>query len=255
MNQKGILYVVVILTLVVWGVSVPSLWAEEDFSRPEELVSRAQTTFEHFVADPDMRWFRDHVKEAQALFIVPRLIKAGFIFGGTGGSGALVAHDQRTNAWSDPAFYTMGSVTFGLQIGGAADEVVLMIMTRKGMDAMLSTSFKLGVDASVAAGPVGTGIGSATADILAFSRSKGVFGGLTIEGAVIATRNKWNRSYYGKPVTTVDITVRRNVHNPHSDGLIAAVSKATGAVLKRRSAKPKYHIVRRGDTLYAIGRK
>jgi len=133
MDKKGILYVVVILTLTIWAVPVPSLWAEDDFSRPEELVSRAQTTFERFVADPDMWWFRDHVKEAKALFIVPRLIKAGFIFGGTGGSGALVARGQDANAWSDPAFYTMGSVTFGLQIGGAADEVVLMVMTRTGM--------------------------------------------------------------------------------------------------------------------------
>jgi lipid-binding SYLF domain-containing protein len=243
--------------LAVWAGTISSVCAEEDFSKPEELVSRAQTTFERFVADPDMGWFRDHVKEAKAFFIVPRLIKAGFIFGGTGGSGALVARDERTNEWSDPAFYTMGSVTFGLQIGGAADEVILMVMTPKGMDAMLSTSFKLGADASVAAGPVGTGISGATADILAFSRSKGVFGGLTIEGAVIATRDKWNTSYYGKSVTAVDITVRRDVHNPRSEGLIAAVTKATGAVLKKRATErePNYHIVRRGDTLYGIGRR
>jgi LysM repeat protein len=151
----------------------------------------------------------------------------------------------------------MGSVTFGLQIGGAADEVILMVMTRQGMDAMLSTSFKLGADASIAAGPVGTGISGATADILAFSRSKGVFGGLTIEGAVIATRDKWNTSYYGRAVTATDITVRRDVHNPRSDGLIAAVTKATGAVPKRRTPQPelKVHIVQRGDTLYGIGQK
>jgi len=102
-----------------------------------------------------------------------------------------------------------------------------MIMTDKGMDAMLSTSAKLGGDMSVAAGPVGVGASVATTDVLAFSRTKGIFAGVSVEGSVIKTRDGWNETYYGKPVRSVDIVIRRNVKNPHADKLIEAVTKAT----------------------------
>ena len=122
----------------------------------------------------------------------------------------------------------MGNVTFGLQIGAELSEVVLMVMTEKGLDSMLSTSVNLGADASVAAGPVGAGAKVATADILAFSRSKGIFAGLTVEGAAIAVRDKWNHAYYGKAVTPVDILVRRSVSNEQADALRSLVGKAAG---------------------------
>jgi len=119
----------------------------------------------------------------------------------------------------------MGSVSFGLQFGGEASEIILMIMTEKGMDSMLTTSFKLGADATVAAGPVGTGAKAATADILAFARSKGAFAGISIEGAVIKPRDGWNASYYGKTVSPADITIRHMVSNPHADKLRSLVAK------------------------------
>ena len=121
-------------------------YADKDFSKPEELVVNAKETFENFVADPNMTWFRDNLKNVKAVMIVPRILKGGFIIGGSGGHGALLARDTKTADWSSPAFYTMGSVSFGLQIGGAADQVILMIMTQKAMDSYLSGSFKLGAD-------------------------------------------------------------------------------------------------------------
>jgi len=139
----------------------------------------------------------------------------------------LLARDEKTNKWSYPAFYTMGSVTFGLQIGGEVSEIILMVMTQKGMDKMLTSSFKLGADVDVAAGPVGAGGKVATADILAFARSKGLYGGLNVEGAVIATREKLNNKYYGKSVRPLDILVRRDVRNKKADPLIKVVTKAT----------------------------
>ena len=196
-----------------------------DFSKPEELVVKANLTFNNFVADPDMTWFRNNIKRARAVFIVPQLLKAGFIFGGSGGSGALLARDVKTGKWSYPAFYTMGAASFGFQAGAQASEVVLMVMTEKGLNAMLSTSAKLGADMSVAAGPVGAGASAATADVLAFSRTKGVFAGVSVEGSVIKTRDGWNQEYYGKPVTAVDILIRRNVKNPQADKLIQTVTK------------------------------
>jgi lipid-binding SYLF domain-containing protein len=193
---------------------------------PQDIVDGAQVTFTDFINDPNMTWFHDHVKDAKGIFVVPQLVKAGFIFGGSGGSGVLLAQDPKTHTWSYPAFYTMGSGSFGLQAGVEAAQVVLLVMTQKGMDAMLSTKFQVGADASVAAGPVGAGAQAATADILQFSRSKGIFGGLTVEGSVIAIRDKWNNEYYGKQVLPTDILVLRKVKNAAADPLREAVAKA-----------------------------
>jgi lipid-binding SYLF domain-containing protein len=205
--------------------TVPA-FAEEDIGKPAELIAEAEKTFNTFVADPEMKWFRSNVKNARGVFIVPRLLKAGFIFGASGGSGALLVRNEKSNMWSYPAFYTMGSGSFGLQAGVQAAEVILMVMTQKGLDAMLSTKFQLGADASVAVGPIGAGAQAATVDILQFARTKGAFGGVSAEGAAIAIRDKWNEEYYGKPVRPTDILVIRNISNPGADKLREAVSQA-----------------------------
>jgi len=217
----------VLVSLVLAFAVVPA-WAEKDITEPTVLVLEAQKALKDFVSDPDMTWFRDNINNAKAILIIPRMIKAGFIFGGTGGSGTLLGRDQKTGTWSYPAFYSMGSVSFGLQIGGAVDQVMLLVMSKNGMDKLLTSSFKLGGDISIAAGPVGvgTGVKGVTADVLAFSRAKGIFGGLTIEGAVVSPRNKWNSAYYGKPVRPTDILILRNVSNKQANGLRAELKKA-----------------------------
>jgi LysM repeat protein len=131
-------------------------------------------------------------------------------------------------------------------------------MTKKAMDSYLSGSFKLGTDVSVAAGPVGAGVGAAgLADIYAFHRSKGVFGGLKIDGAVIAIRGEWNDSYYGKSVRPTDILIRRDVNNPHSADLRIALARAAHTVQRKPSpeTKSRYHVVKSDDTLYRISRQ
>jgi SH3 domain-containing YSC84-like protein 1 len=193
----------------------------------EKIVVNALSTFNDFVADPEMTWFRNHVVDAKAIMIVPTVLKAGFIFGGSGGTGLAMAHDNQSNTWSNPAFYTIGSVTFGLQIGGEAAEVVMLAMTEKGRDALLSNKVQLGADVSVAVGPIGAGAQAATTDILQFSRTKGVFGGLTLDGSVIAIRDSLNHAYYGKAVSPVDILIKRDVSNPQAAPLIEAVTKVT----------------------------
>jgi SH3 domain-containing YSC84-like protein 1 len=201
----------------------------------EELVDDAHETLRNFRDDPNMDWFRDHVKNAKAVMIVPRLLKGGFIFGGSGGSGVLLARDPQTGAWSYPAFYTIGSFTVGPQIGGEAAEIVLLVMTQQGLDSMLATSLKLGADVEVAAGPVGTGTKAATADILAFSRTKGLFAGVSVEGAVVATREGWNEDYYGKPARPAEILRERKVANAQADPLreaLAMVSQSVGGGLR-----------------------
>ncbi len=175
----------------------------EDGLKQQQLVDNATVTLREFVDDPELAWFRDNVKNAKGLMIFPSNIKAGFIFGGSGGNGILVG--RKGNGWSYPAFYTSGSATFGLQIGGEISEIILMIMTERGIDALFTSDVKLGGDISVAAGPVGLGAKAQTADVLAFVRSKGLYGGINLEGAVIAPRSKWNRRYYGKSVRPSEI--------------------------------------------------
>ncbi|NIR32423.1 MAG: lipid-binding SYLF domain-containing protein [Gammaproteobacteria bacterium] len=198
--------------------------AREEAKNARETVESARKTFENFAADPNMGWFRDHVKDAHAVLIVPQLLKAGFIFGGSGGTGVLLAKDAN-GRWSYPAFYSMGSVTWGLQIGAEVAEVVMLVMTKNGIDSFLSTKVQLGGDVSVAVGPVGAGGQAATADIIQFSRTKGVFGGLTLEGAVIGIRDSLNHAYYEHEVRPRDILVRRDVSNAHAQSLIETVAK------------------------------
>jgi len=196
------------------------------------LVDKARITLQGFLADPQMGYMRQHLPMAKGVFVVPQLLKAGFIIGGSGGSGVLLARDPSTAAWSDPAFFTMGAGSIGLQIGAEASEVVLVVMTQRGVDAILANNLKLGADASISAGPVGAGVGAATTanlgtDIYTFARSKGLYGGISLEGAVIAYRDDWNSAYYGKPVSATDIVVRREVRNDGASDLKAILQQAT----------------------------
>jgi lipid-binding SYLF domain-containing protein len=200
-----------------------------DTAKQQVLVDKARITVNNFAADPDMAWFRNHVKDAKGLLIVPGLLKGGFIWGGSGGRGVLLVRDEKTNEWSEPAFYSLGSVSWGLQIGGEKSEVIMMVMRRKGLESLYTSSIKLGGDVSVAAGPVGAGAAAkgVKADVISFARSKGAFAGLSLEGAVIKTSDTSNNAYYGEPVRPVDILVTRKVSNPKSAELRKAVVKAT----------------------------
>jgi lipid-binding SYLF domain-containing protein len=139
-----------------------------------------------------MSCLKEHLKEARGVLIVPSLLKAGFVFGGSGGSVVLVVRDEKKGQWSQPAFYyTIGSVSFGLQIGGEAAEVIMMVRTQKAVDMLLASSFKLGGDTSIAVVPVGGGAkANVVADILSFSRSQGAYAGLALDGSVITVRDK-----------------------------------------------------------------
>jgi len=214
------------LAMVTLGFLSVQTFAEEDFSKPDELVLKSEAVFKSFKADPQMQWFRENVIKAKGIFIVPRMLRAGFFIGGSGGSGALLAKNRKTGEWSYPAFYTMGSVSIGMQIGADTSEILLVVMTDKGIDAMLSKEFKVGGDVAFAAGPVGATAKAQTADILAYGRSKGAFVGVSLDGAVIAPRYKWNNTYYGKEVSLVDILINQTVSNPQADNLREALPGA-----------------------------
>lgn len=205
----------------------------DDAQDARQLVDKARLTFESFMADKDLGpSVRSLVKRAKGVLIYPQLLKGAFLVGVSGGSGVMLAHDAKARKWGGPAFYTMGEASFGLQIGGQAAEVVLVALTDRGVAALLSTSAKLGADVGVAVGPVGAGAEAATAnlsaDIISYSRAKGLYGGISLEGAVVAVRDGLNKAYYGKEVTPTAILVRHEVTNPQAAGLIGAVSKAAG---------------------------
>jgi lipid-binding SYLF domain-containing protein len=209
--------------------------AADDKMEAKQLVDRSKLTLDSFAADNVMGApIKDLIKKAKGVFVAPQVLRGAFIIGISGGSGVLVARSDKPGQWNGPAFYTMGEASFGLQAGGDASEVVLLLMTDRGVSAMLAPSVKLGADASVAAGPVGGGATAATAnisvDVLTFTRAKGLYGGVSLEGAVVATRGALNDAYYGKKdLSPADILVKRSVTNPDSAALIAAVNRlATG---------------------------
>ena len=205
-----------------------------DSRESAQVVEKARFALDSFMNDNNMGAFRDLIKDAKGVLIFPQMLKGAFIVGAQGGNGVFLARDEKTRKWSGPAFYTIGGGSFGLQIGGEASEVILLAMTDRGVNSLLANSFKLGADAGVAAGPVGVGVSAATAnlsaDILSFSRSKGLYGGISLEGAVVAVRGDWNDAYYGKNVSPADILVRRDVTNPHSAALISDLSKSACTV-------------------------
>jgi len=198
---------------------------EDELTTARRVIEGAGPTFADFVADPEMSWFRSHLKDAKGLLIVPVLIKGGFFFGGSGGTGALFVRDERTGQWSYPAFYTLGAVSFGLQFGGQAAQVILMVMSERGLDKLMSTKVQLGADASVAAGPVGEGAQVATTDIVQFARAKGLFVGLSVEGAVVVPRDRVNAAFYGRPLKPVEILKEGKAVNPEADPIRAELAK------------------------------
>ncbi|WP_310598676.1 lipid-binding SYLF domain-containing protein [Desulfobulbus sp.] len=202
------------------------------YGEPAELVDRATSVYKGFLADPNMAWFRNNVGSARGILIVPQMLRGGFIVGGSGGRGLLVAQDAATSKWSSPAFYSMGSVSVGFQIGADVSEIILLIMTDRGLDAMLSTDYKIGADVAIAAGPIGGSAKAQTADILAFGRSQGAYGGVSLEGAAISPLDGWNASYYGQPVQIFDILINQKWNNRQADALRQLLPKP------RRNAQP-----------------
>jgi lipid-binding SYLF domain-containing protein len=195
-------------------------------AEPERLVADARTTLSNFLRDPDQTWIQENLGRAKAVLIAPQIVRAGFIFGGSGGRGVLVARDGR--AWAGPAFYNLATASVGFQAGVDVSEAIIVVMTDKGLNSLLSNTVRLGGDASIAAGPVGAGARSTvTADMITFTRAKGVFGGLNLDGTVISPNNSWNDAFFGKSVLPPDILIRRTATSPNASALLADVAAAT----------------------------
>jgi lipid-binding SYLF domain-containing protein len=193
---------------------------------PEKLVADARVTLSNFLRDPDQTWIQQNLNRARGVLIAPQIVKAGFIFGGSGGRALLVAREGRV--WTGPAFYDLATASVGFQAGVEVSEAVIVVMTEKGLNSLLSSSFKIGGDASIAAGPVGAGAKSTvTADLISFTRAKGVYGGLNLDGTVVHSNVGWNDAYYGRSnALPPDILIRRTVQSPKSAALLTEVANA-----------------------------
>lgn len=205
----------------------------DDAQETKQLVEKAKLTFDTFVADPQMQPMRELLKRARGVFVAPQVLRGAFVVGASGGSGVFVAKDVASGKWSSPAFYTIGDVSFGLQAGGDASEVVLLAMTDRGVSALLSDTLKLGADVGMSVGPVGAGAEASTAglsaDIVSYSRSKGAYAGMSLEGSLVKTRPAWNKAFYGIEATPTDILVKATVTSPAAQDFVGAVAKAASA--------------------------
>ena len=208
-------YPFVIATALVLGLALGGCATPNTRPAAEEKVSAAQGTLGDFERDPDMTWFQKNLKNAHAVIISPRVTRAALLVGGSGGEAVVLSRDGKRDRWTGPAFYKLGEGSVGLQVGADVSEVVILVMTEKARDALLSSSFKLGGDASIATGPVGAGASATvTTDLVSFTRAKGAYVGLSLEGAVIRPDTEANAVFYGRNVSPVDILVRGAVNNP-----------------------------------------
>jgi len=222
---------IVAMNALIAGFTVPATAAGT--SAQQDFVDAARLTFNDFMRAESMSWVRDHLHEARGLLIIPSLLRGGFIFGGAGGRGVLLVKDSNTGQWSQPAFYTIGSFSFGLLIGGESAQVLMLIRTQEAVDKFLASSFKFGGDLALTVGPVGAGAKSSVmADVYSFALSKGLYAGVSMDGSVVSTRDDWNTAYYGRAVTPVDILVLNSVSNPTSAELRETVAQAAVVKLK-----------------------
>jgi lipid-binding SYLF domain-containing protein len=182
-------------------------------SEPEQLIDRSRLSFQSMMKDNQYPGLVDLASRAKAIIIVPNMIRAAFFFGGRGGNAVMLARDENGH-WSDPAFYTIGGISWGLQFGGQSSELVITVMTDKGLSAIMNREVTLGGDAGLAIGELGKGVNAATgvglkSDMYAFARSEGLFVGVSLEGSVIAPRETWNQQIYGDHVTPEAILIDR----------------------------------------------
>jgi SH3 domain-containing YSC84-like protein 1 len=225
-NLASIGAVISALILFVTFAIAANAAAESDAAEAQRIIDNARVTLDSFMADKNYTWLHQNLQDARGVLIFPQVLKAGYFLGGSGGTGVLLVKKHKGGNWSEPAFYTMGSVTFGLQIGAEAAEVIMLVTSKKAIDSLYASSVKLGGDASIALGPVGAGAESTvTADFISFTKAKGIYAGLNLEGSVLAVRDKLNEGYYGRAVSPVNIIVQEKVSNQGSKALRAALKK------------------------------
>ena len=206
-------------------------WAKEDNAREAAVdrLDRAAKVLQEIMNAPDKGIPDEVMEKAKCVAVVPHLIKGGFIFGAENGKG--VATCRTPHGWSAPAFFTVTGGSWGAQIGVEGVDLVMVFMTDKGAARLLADNVKLGADASAAAGPVGRHASAGTdwkldTEVLTYSRAKGAFAGVTLNGSDLRRDDKSNEAFYGKNVTAHDILMGKVPPPPAARPFLAAVRGA-----------------------------
>ena len=199
-KKKSIIFPLVIFFTTIFSITFSDI--KKSSANPSELIYKSEKSLKRFLSDQSYSRLHNLIKDAQAIIIFPNMLKGGFFLGIEGGNGVLIIKENQE--WTSPLFFTMGSVSFGFQIGVTDAEVLLTIMTKRGLQTILDHRVKLGADVSVSAGPVGFGAEVATtiklADIYSFSRGRGLYAGISVEGSYIHPNEDLNQQYYGKNI-------------------------------------------------------
>ena len=208
----------------------------------ESQLQKATNVLNEIMGTPDKGIPHDLLDRAVCVGVVPSEVKGAFIFGGAYGRGVLVCRRGGNGQWDAPSMFTMGGASVGFQIGGKATDVVFLVMNPEGMKKLVQDSVKLGAELSVAGGPVGRSAEGATdaqlhAEILSYSRSRGLFGGVSLDGAVYKQDEDDNQKVYGRKVTAkeilIDGTVRPTRAAQGLDGALTKYSPAGGRTFAR----------------------
>ncbi len=209
--------------------AAPVLTARPAMAGPDQqaTVDHAVGTLQDLKRDKEFGTARELMRTARAVMIAPRIFKAGFFVGGEGGSAVLMV--RGSHGWSNPAFYTIASATFGLQIGAQESEMILFIQSERALQAVMKDHFKVGANAGLAIATLGSNVQGATtshagADIIVWASSSGVYAGITLDGSLIEPAHKADESYYGRSVTTSEIVMHGGISNASAASLRHALS-------------------------------
>src|SRR6202035_658774 len=220
-------------------------WAGTAREDVTERLDNATNVLHEIMGMPDNGIPEEVLEHAKCVAVVPHMVKAGFIFGGKGGKG--VATCRTANGWSAPGFITISGGSWGLQIGVEAVDLVMIIQNEKGMQKLLSSNFQLGADASAAAGPVGRHASAGTdwkldTEILTYSRAKGAFAGLTLEGASIRQDDDSRHAIYGRKVTTRTLLLGKVPAPTAARPFLAAIRGAKAQAVAEGKGEPKSEV-------------
>jgi len=220
---------VMVLTLSVAGCA--ELQPTPDDQQAQHIIASAQSIFQSFKASTEkpMDNFRAMLPKAQGIVILPGLLKGGFIVAAEGGNGVMLAKGLN-GTWGQPGFYFLAAGSVGLQMGGQATDVVMLLFSQKAVASIIHNQGKLGADLGLIIGTIGGGVEASTTtnigtDIMAFSQGIGAFAGGSLEAAALIRRNDLNEAFYGQIATPDEIILQGQVQSPAADGLRAALSK------------------------------
>lgn len=199
---------------------------------PQHLVDSSTLALEDIMGGAPGTQAQQFLRKARAVVICPHVFRGAFFLGGEGGGCVMVARAS-AGSWSDPAFYTLGSASFGLQIGVQNAEVMMLIMTNDGLNALLNSQFKFGADAGLTVATIGAGVNGSMstglkADILTISKSQGLYGGISLAGSILGADTGTDQAYYGQALDARQIVVDMEGNNPGANPLRAMLAKYGG---------------------------